>query len=252
MKVKYKILMFLEKNGIAKKILNHLEKKGTVEISLVGLRGIIILGIVSVLINCYFIIQSGVIQQGIISLTGFIYKIIKDFLYILKDFDEHSPGTLSFIGAIIGGGLGFYGATTVFNKQLKLNNKKSINKLMHLILYTYRMISDFLEASETYEEFRKNLKESNLYNQLVYDKNWMNYISEIKDYEDAENILRWLFNIENRIVPDEDAMELYFLSIENILKKYGFKYQLNIIKMESRIRLEKHKEQVENSNTGLA
>lgn len=245
MKIKNKILSFIEQKGIAKKVLNYLERKGTVEISLVGLRFIVFIGIISILVNAYFIIKTGVIQQGIYSLFTFLGDCIKNIMYILKDFDENSPGTLSFIGAVVGGGLGFYGATKVFKNQIKINRKQSIDKLMHLLLYTYRMISSFLEIASTDEEFQNGLKKSDLYKQLVYDQNWRNYISEISDYEDKENILRWLFNIENKLAFNREVTKKYLLSIESILNKYGYKSQLNFVKKELK---KKDKNKKEESN----
>ncbi|OXX82586.1 hypothetical protein AVM15_17535 [Paraclostridium benzoelyticum] len=251
MKIKRRFAEFIEEKGIAKKLSEHLVNNGTVEISVIGLRWILILFIISVLINFSFLIRSGIIQQCIFSFFEFIWNgIIIGFLSFLKDLDKSFPGLLSFLGSVTGGILGFWGATKVFKTQVKINKNQSIDKLMHILLYTYRIISKFSEMAVDDEKFQKALKKSDLYKALVYDKNWRNYISEINDYEDKENILRWLFNIEHQIVYDINDTKEYLLSIEKILIKHGYKYQLNIVKKEVDVFIKEVKSDIEKKEEG--
>lgn len=232
--IKKKFLSFIETNGIAKKILNYLEGQGTIEISLVGLRCIVFLVIFSLLINFCFITKFGiVIQQGIVFSVKVINGVISNIMYTLKYFDEHSPGTLSFIGAILGGGLGFLGAVTVFKKESKISRKQSIKKLMHQLLYTYRFYNLLMIRINDDELLRKTLKSSSSYINLAYDSNWKEYISEIEDYEDTDKIVRWFFRIENNITPkNREKIISQSKNIEKILKKYKFGKQLSLVKKE--------------------
>lgn len=232
--IKKKFLSFIETKGIAKKILNYLEGQGTVEISLVGLRCIVFLGIFSLLINFCFITKFGiVIQQGIIFSVKVINGVVSNIMYTLKYFDEHSPGTLSFIGAIIGGGLGFWGAVKVFKKQTTISKKQTIKKLMHQLLYSYRMIVLLAETKDE-KQFKYNLEKSPLYKELAYDNNWRDYISEIDNYEDTENIVRWFFKIENKVVTNRVQAIEHGEDIEKILNKYKFRNELAAVKREIR------------------
>ncbi|EJT6494513.1 hypothetical protein N2W50_000299 [Clostridium perfringens] len=232
MKIKDKVLNFIEEKGIAKKILNYLERTGTVEISLVGLRIIVGLLIGSIILNFYLIDKSGGFKYYTTVLLNFIGNFIKDAMYMLKDFDKNSPGTLSFVGAVLGGVLGFYGATIVFKKQMKLNKKQSMDKLMHLLLHTYRVLSLVLDLESSDKKSEKDICKSKIYKALVYDESWRSYISEIEDFNDKEIILRWFFNIENNILPNKKNIKRYLLGIEKILKKYGYRKQLYLVKKE--------------------
>lgn len=215
-----------------KKISNLLNKEGTTEIGIVSLKIIGAIAFISILINLYFITKFGVVFQQVIR---FPLNAISWIISGLKHFDEHYPGTLSFLGAILGGGLGFAGALIVFKKQAAMNRKQALKKLMHQLIYTYRLMmlsAELLTDREFENQLKDKSENSTRYKTIIYDSNWRDYISEVKDYYDTENIVRWFNKIENEIIKSRQVTISHAREIEDILKKYGFEDNINEIQKE--------------------
>ncbi|WP_338564362.1 hypothetical protein QJR60_17245 (plasmid) [Paraclostridium sordellii] len=157
---------------------------------------------------------------------------MENFLnYFVKNIESGKFDLLGFGGSILGLIGAYYIASYQIRKQKKIDEKKSIDKLMYLLLYTYRWINLFTYGNNANLQL-KALSSNEFYTSIVYDNNWRDYISCIDDYKDTEVIVKWFFKIENKIVVDSKKVIEHSLELENILKKYGYEKELVSVKEE--------------------
>lgn len=244
-------LKFIEEKGIAKKILNYLEEQGTTEISLVALRFIVRVGIISVIINIIlfnhgYVTKFGVaVQQGINFSVKVASDIIINMMNTLKYFDEKSPGTLSMVGTIANALIGLIAVLSVFRRQIVLKSKTEMRNLMSVLLSTYRAVNIFkIEGTlDILKTPSKNPKFIKGYSSLVYDKDWSKYLVNIKNYDDREHIMRWFFCLEQAVYMDDNNLSGYNKDIRKILIKNGFTMDLTKVNRELKIRKNKKNEE---------
>lgn len=239
--MKKKFLKFIEEKGIAKKLLNCLERNGNVEISVIALRIIGIMLILSLILNFCFITKIGIaIQQGIIFIVKVFNGIVSNIVYTLAYYDSRSPGTLSMLGTIINSCIGFFAVMAVFFFQTTGVKKREIKNLMCLLTSTYRAVNIFSITGATEELKNLTTKDFvNSYNQIIYDKDWGKYLSNIKKYEEIEDIKTWFYLIEQCYYLDDKKLKIMNEKLEKIIKKYGFGKELIKIKLELKKRQQK-------------
>lgn len=242
--MKRKFLKFIEEKGIARKLLIYLERTGTVEISVIALRMITWLAIISIIVNLGFITNVGVvIQQGIIFSVKVFNGVMSNITYTLAYYDSKSPGTLSMLGTIISAMIGLISVLVVFYLQSVLVKKREVKNLMSLILTTYRAVNIF-SISGDLQRLKKPSENKNFiskYSNLIYDKDWSKYLVNIKKYEDREILMRWLFSIEQGVHIDNDLLNTMNKDLQKIIKKYGFRLELSKVNYELKLR-KKNKE----------
>lgn len=232
--MKKKFLKFINEKGIAKKLLNYLERNGTTKISVIALRMISIMLILSLVVNFCFITKIGiVIQQGIIFIVKVFNGVVSNVVYTLAYYDSRSPGTLSMLGTIINSFIGFIAVVLVFIFQTRREKRNEIKNLMSLLLNTYRAVNIFTITGVTVNLKDQNNKEFiKKYSNLVYDKNWGAYLKNIKKYEDAETLMKWFFAIEQSLYLESKNLDSLNEQVEKILKKHGFRVELSKVKYE--------------------
>lgn len=232
-----KFLRFIEEKGIAKKLLNYLERHGTVEISVIALRIIILVAIISFIISLGFITKIGVVtQQGISFCIEGFNGIVSNIAYALAYYDKKSPGTLSMLGTIFSALIGLFSVLSVFYLQSVFTKRKEIKNLMSLILSTYRAVNIFSINGDLIRLKKPSDNKSFItkYSSLVYDKDWPKYLVNIKKYDDREKIMRWLFFVEQGVQIDD--LDDINKDLQRIIKKYGFRIELSKVAHELKIR----------------
>lgn len=242
--MKRKFLKFIEEKEIARKLLIYLERNGTVEISVVALRMITWLAIISIIVNLGFITNVGVvIQQGIIFSIKVFNGIMSNIIYTLAYYDSKSPGTLSMLGTMISALIGLISVLFVFYLQSVFAKKREVKNLISLILTTYRAVNIF-SISGDLQRLKKPSENKNFirkYSNLIYDKDWSKYLVNIKKYEDREILMRWLFSIEQGVHLDNDLLKTMNKDLQKIIIKYGFRLELSKVNYELKLR-KKNKE----------
>lgn len=137
---------------------------------------------------------------------------------IITYLDEHD-GATSVITSIIStiGTFGF--AILLIRYQDKKIYKKHKRNLKNLLIYTYIEVGN-LYNSGGLSELKE--KRSNKFKNLVYDKEWRNYIYTIEDYEQKTVVLEWILSIEDPLISDLENESMYDTWSEqylNLIKK---------------------------------
>ncbi|AUN12779.1 hypothetical protein [Paraclostridium sordellii] len=165
-----------------------------------------------------------------------LFKVLELILILILDFLKHISseysGFLGFTGSVLGGCI----AILVYKLQVKNQSSKEIKRLMFLTLDTYKSIK-LLDLNGDLRMLRvldstRVVKFKEKHSAIVYDKEWSKLISNISEFEDARALRRWFYCIEQMLIKEPDALQEMYVSIESILRSYGYSKELEKIKNE--------------------
>ncbi|CEO08371.1 hypothetical protein [Paraclostridium sordellii] len=148
----------------------------------------------------------------IIGFTSLITSSILTSIYL------NNSDTLSFLGGILGSGLGVLGAYWIFNMGNIKKDKDELECLLVLLKFTVSKVDRVLSIPQNIKNSSINLTAFSY--ELVYDKEWYKYLKLIPKYEDKEDIVKFLDYIQrdkNMILRD---LIQYRYNIIRILKAY--------------------------------
>lgn len=186
--------------------------------------------LVSFVIN---ILSMEQLQTTINNISTSMNSSFESGIHWIKSLSSDYSGVLGFLGSFLGGCMAIF----VYKLQVKNQKKQDIKRLMFLTLDTYKSmkildLNGNLNLLRGMKDADRLAKFKERHNGLVYDKEWSKLICNLSNFEDARNLGKWFYSIEQMVIISEDQLHERYEFIADLLCRYGYSKELEFINKE--------------------